>query len=270
MLHSDPLMVDIDVNHWRNLQSLILESAKGKRRIVLIHEDGRILKFVHSHGDEIVRDIDRIDDAQATAEHVYRANPGKADFVAVFERRAFDRYFGAIQDTWRADEDLDAFVHRTYAMLDDYAGELVTFPGRAREVLGLQWRVGATYEEVLAATQRFVPPESSVVLGVFDGEALWATLVLSFDADLRADVVTTMDVSRLGGASGRDAIARQVVAWIDEHYRPCRLALFTDLDGARGLLAEKDKARALRSLASTGRLLADPAPEGVKELIRQT
>ena len=41
MLHEDPAMLDIDVDHWRNLQSLVLDSAKARRRIVVIHEDAR-------------------------------------------------------------------------------------------------------------------------------------------------------------------------------------------------------------------------------------
>jgi hypothetical protein len=45
MLHANPLMADI--GHWRNLQSLLLESAKEKRRTVVIHENGEILKFAH-------------------------------------------------------------------------------------------------------------------------------------------------------------------------------------------------------------------------------
>jgi hypothetical protein len=117
MLHESPLMVDANVDHWRNLQSLILESAKGKRRIIVIHEDGAILKFVHSMKAEIVKPIDRIDDPQVAAKAIYEANPGACDFVAVFERRGFDRYFGAFQDAWRADEDLDVYVQRTYAMM---------------------------------------------------------------------------------------------------------------------------------------------------------
>ena len=267
MLHENPLMVDIDVDHWRNLQALLLESAKGRRRIIVIHEDGEILKFVHSQRAEIVKPVDRVDDPHAVAERVYRANEDKADFVAVFERRAFDRYFAEFQDTWRPDEDLDVFVHRTYALIDKYPDGIVTYPGPARSTLGLQWRVGASYEDVKAAVDRFVAPDSTVVLGVFEGDALWATLVLRFDADHRADVVTTVDVSQLAPASGRDDAAAGVVAWVSRTYPPCSLGLFTDLAGARALLASGDKAAVLRGLAGEGRLVADPVPVGLAQLL---
>jgi hypothetical protein len=261
MLHEDPLMLDIDVEHWRNAQSLVLDSAKARRRIVVIHEAGEILKFVHSERAPVVRSVDRVDDPHAVAERVYRDNADAVDFVAVFERRAFDDYAGRFQGTWRADEDLDAFVHRTYALMDEYRDGIVTYPGPARNVLGLQWRLGATYEQVTRAVERYVPPSSTVVFGVFDGDALWATLVLGFDADLRADIVTTVDPSLLT-EQGRAAIAEEVVAWVGERYRTCSLGLFTSRAGARRLLDAGDKLAVLRELQAQGELIAERVPDG--------
>jgi hypothetical protein len=263
MLHEDPRMLDIDVDHWRNLQSLILDSAKGRRRIVVIHEDGEILKFVHSERDRIVKTIDRVEDPHAFAERAYRDNAANVDFVAVFERRAFDEYFGRFQGTWRSGEDLDAFVHRTYGLLEEYPDGIVTHPGPARNALGLQWRLGATYEQVTQAVERYVAPSSTVVFGVLDGEALWATLVLGFDADLRVDVVTTVDTSLLAVERGREAIAEEVVAWVGERYRPCSLGLFTSRDGARAFLDARDKRAALLELREQGDLVAKPIPSGL-------
>jgi hypothetical protein len=263
VLHEDPLMLDIDVDHWRNLQSLVLDSAKGRRRIVVLHEDAEILKFVHSERAPVVRTVERVDDPHAVAARVYRDNADRVDFVAVFERRAFDEYFGRFQGTWRADEDLDAFVHRTYELLDEYRDGIVTHPGPARGVLGLQWRLGATYDQVTRAVERYVPPGSTVVFGVFDGDALWATLVLGFDADLRASVVTTVDTSRLTVERGREALAGEIVAWADEWYGPCSLGLFTSRDGARRFLDAEDKLAALLELRADGDLIADPVPSAL-------
>ena len=107
MLHENPLMVDANVDHWRNLQALLLESAKGKRRIIVIHEDGRILKFVHSRRAEIARPVERIDDPHAAARAIYEANPGACDLVAGLQRRGLDPYISAVQDNWRSREDID-------------------------------------------------------------------------------------------------------------------------------------------------------------------
>jgi hypothetical protein len=253
------LMADIDVNHWRNLQTLLLESAKTKRRIILIHENGKVLKFVHSQHAPIVRTIDRVDQPRAVAEKVYRANSDNADFVAVFERRAFDRYFGQVQDTWRSDEDLDVYVHRMYAMLDDYPEGIVTYPGSARTTLGLQWRLGASYEEIKAVIGH-IPAQSTAVLGVFDGDALWATLVVGLDGERRAKVVTTVDPSELPPAATRKDIAKNVVAWANRRYPPCSLGLFMGLGSARAFLSETDKTKALHEIMSRNDLIADPIP----------
>jgi hypothetical protein len=267
MLHENPSMVDIDVNHWRNLQSLILDSAKERRRIVLIHEDGRILKFVHSQRREIVRTVDRVDDPRMVAEAVYHANSDIVDFVAVFERRAFDRYFGQIQGAWQPDEDLDAFVHRTYATLDQYGDGIVTYPGTARTMLGLQWRIGATYEDVQAAVQRFASPNTAVVLGVFDGAALWACLILVFDRDRRVVTISTPDPSQLRLSGENLEIVNEVVAWTNRTFAPCSLALFSDLPGAREFLGATDKGRALKDLAGQGRVWHGPLPAGLERTV---
>jgi hypothetical protein len=267
MLHEDPLMLDIDVNHWRNLQALLLESAKEKRRIILIHENGELLKFVHSQHAEIVKNVDRVDDPHAVAEKVYRANADRCDFVAVFERRAFDRYMGQWQGTWRADEDLDSFVQRTYATLDEYADGMVTYPGRARDTLGLQWRLGTTYAAANAALTQFVPANSTLVFGVFEGDSLWATLVLGFDGNRKARVVTTVDMSQLPGATGRKAIATEVVGWVNSRYGPCSLGLFAGLEDARSFLAAKDKLASIREIQARGGLLASPVPATLAPLL---
>lgn len=264
MLHAYPLMADIDVNHWRNLQSLLLESAKGKRRIILIHENGELLKFVHSRREDIVRNVDRVDDPQEVAKQVYHDNEGKADFVVVFERNAVDRYTAQFQDTWKPDEDLDEFVHRQFALMDDYGDGIVTYPRPARETLGLQWRVGASYEEVKAAVNQFVSPDSTVVFGIFEGDALWASLVLRFDANRRANVVTTVDTWEITASRGREAITEDVVAWVNRQYPPCSMGLFTDLDSARTFIASPDKVATIRDLAEQGKLIADPLPESMQ------
>jgi hypothetical protein len=261
MLQAYVQMIDIDVDHWRNLQALLLESAKEKRRIILIHENGELLKFVHSQRADIVRNVDRVDNPQKVAEKVYRANDGKTDFVVVLERQAVDRFFGQVQDTWKADEDLDEYVHRMYATLDEYSEGIVTYPGPARTMLGLQWRVGASYEDIKAAVERFVKPNTTVVFGVFADNALWASLILGFDADRRVSLITTADPSELTTRGESETIAKELVAWVNRKFSPCTLALFMDLDGAKALLSSKDKLATLRDLARKGNLVANPLPE---------
>lgn len=266
MLHENPWMADTNVDHWRNLQALLLDSAKEKRRIIVIHENGEILKFVHTQRLPIIRNVERVDNPHEVARKVFMDNPGKADFVAVFERGAFDRYFGQFQDAWSPDEDLDVFVHRTYALMDEYPDGIVTYPGPARTKLGLQWRVGASYEEINAAVKNFIPAKSTVIFGVFEGDALWATLVLGFDADMRAKVVTTADPTEIKLGTWKDT-AKELIAWTQQKFPPCSLGVFMDLNGATEFLASKDKLAVLKEIAKRGRLLIDPVPEALAKLL---
>ena len=265
MLHQDVLMKDIDVDHWRNLQALLLDSAKGRRRIVVIHEDGEVLKLVHSDRLPVVGAVSRISDPHALAEQLYRDNQESVDFVAVFERRAFDEYFAKFQGTWSPDEDLDEFVHRSYALLDDYPQGIVTRPEPPRRTLGLQWRLGSNYEEVKDVVKKFVPADSTVVFGVFDGDELWATLVLGFDADHRIDVVTTVDPADLEGSGSLEDRASEVVSWVERRHRLCSLALFTSLGEARSILQVDDKGAALRDLVARGEVIVCRAPSTLQE-----
>jgi len=268
MLHKNPLMVDIDVEHWRNLQELILESGKEKRRIILIHENGELQKFVHSDREEIIKSIEKIADPQKDAEKVFNDNRGKTDFVMVLERRAVEQFFAEVQDSWQADEDLDEYVHRMVVKLDEYPKGIVTYPGPARTNLGLQWRLGASYEEVKTAVDRFVVPNSTVIFGVFKEDKLWASLILGFDRDNRITLITTADQTEIAPGQDWKATSKRLVQWAEEKYSPCSLGLFLDLDSTKALLASRDKLTSLRESFAKGKLVVTPLPEGLEQLLK--
>ncbi len=267
MLHENVLMKDIDVNHWRNLQALVLDSAKSRRRIVVIHDNGVVEKLAHSSGLPVKGGVERVEDPHSLAARLYQANAADVDFVVVFERRAVDEYFGRVQSTWTPDEDLDVFVHRTYALLDEYQEGIVTHPRPARETLGLQWRLGTGYAEVQATVERLVAPGTTVVFGVFDGGLLWTTLILGFDDERRIDVVTTVDPAEIAPGGGREATASEVIAYAEARCRRCSLALFTGLAGARAFLAAPHKGAVLAALGAEGELAGSRVPGPLADLL---
>jgi hypothetical protein len=260
MLHKNVLMQDINVAQWRNAQDLLLDSAKERRRIVVLHDDGRLRKVAHSSGESVKSPPDRVDDPQAVARALYEANADSVDFVAVFERAAFDAYFAEVQDSWNIDEELDGFVQRTYALLDKYATGMVTYPTSARSTLGLQWRIGASRDDVIEAVQRFVEPNSTVVLGVFDGGALWASLVLTFDDDRSITYVTTADPEETELEGDREVVAETVLGWVQQKHGPVCLGLFLQKKAAQEFLAAENKVEALRAASARGDLIMRPAP----------
>ena len=268
MLHENPLMADIDVNHWRNMQSLLLDSAKSKRRIIVIHENGEILKFIHTHRESIIRSVDRISNPQAAAKKIYEDNPGKCDFVMVLERRMLERYFGEVQNSWSAKEDLDVYVNRMFTKLDEYGDAVATYPNKASTNLGLQWRVGSTHDSMQAVAQKFMQPNTTLVLGVFDNDELWASLVLGFDGDLRVDNVTTVDPTDLDQTRGFATVSKSVVEWVNKTYTTVSIGLFMDVETARKMFATDDKKTVLKKALASGKLLASPLPKEVIQLLK--
>lgn len=267
MLYENPPMLNIDVNHWRNMQSLLLQSAKEKQRIIIIHENGEILKFVHSNRAEIVKPIDRVDDAQISAKKVYEANPGKSDFVMVLERKTVEKYFAEVQDSWSAGEDLDVYVHRMFAMLDKYPQGIATYPDKARENLGLQWKLGATHEAIQSVLVSMIPANSTILFGIFDNDVAWASLVLVVDENKRISNITTVDPRELLGTGGWKEASREMVNWVNRKYLPCSFGLFTDIVSAKEFIAETDKLSVLKTLLADGKAFLEPLPQGVKALL---
>jgi hypothetical protein len=255
MLDKDVMMADIDADQWRNAQALVLRSAKRCRRLVVIHDAGRVVKFRHSHGRRVRGRVSFVSDPHRLARDLYETNRGLVDFVVVMERDAVDSYFAQVQDSWDIEEDLDAFVARTYATLDSYADGIVTYPGPTRETLGLQWRVGASLEEVTAAVRSHVAPRSTVILGTELDGRLSASLIIDVDSDHRITSITTADPSRVDVHGTPGELAHRLTSWVERAGRTVSFALVVDQRGARELLAAPagEKAAILEGLQVAGR-----------------
>lgn len=260
MLHKNVLMQDIDVAQWRNAQSLLLESAKARPRIVVLHDGGKVRKVAHSAGLAVNAAPSRVDSPKAVAKALYEANKSNVDFVAVFERSAFDAYFAAVQDSWDIDEELDGFVNRTFRMLDNFPDGMVTYPQKASETLGLQWRLGASREQVIEAAKAFVPGDSTIVFGVFSEGALWASLVLSLDEAGSVTSVTTADPTDVDLVGDLATVSAAVVEWVRQKHGNCSMGLFLEKSEAEHFLNSGEKAEALRSAAASGTLVLSPVP----------
>jgi hypothetical protein len=255
MLHQDVRMTDIDVDQWRHAQELLLRSAKACRRLVVIHEHGRVVKFRHSDGDDVRGRVAVVDGPRRVARELYEANRDAVDFVVVMERHAVDDYFARVQDAWSIDDDIDTYVQRTYAALDGYADGIVTHPSPARETLGLQWRLGASHDRVRSAVRAFVAPESTVVVGVESRGTLWSSLVLDFDADHEITLVTTADPSTMDIRGTAGELAERLAADQEAGGRTVSLCMVLDHAAAVDFVATPadDKADMLRRLLSDGR-----------------
>jgi hypothetical protein len=252
MLGKDLVMEDIDVDQWRNAQDLLLESAKEKRRIVILHDNGVIRKCGHTEGIPIVGAPTSITDAQSQAHALYEANKDSVDFVAIFERHAFDEYFSRMQASWVADEPLDSFVSRQYGLLDSYPDTMVTYPGPAKNVLGLQYRFGVTRNEALVLAAKWVAPNSSLLLGVYDEGELWTSLVMSFDQELVMTELTTVDAERVDIRGDMGEVTSRAFEWMTAHHKPSGSALVWTREAFERFREAKDKEAAVTDAVLAG------------------
>lgn len=228
MLGKDVLMEDIDIDQWRNAQDLLLESSKEKKRIIVLHDNGVIRKCAHTDGLPVNAAPTTITDAPAQAKALYEANADAVDFVAIFERHAFDEYFSRIQNSWIADEPLDSFISRTYELLDQYPDTMVTYPGPAKRELGLQWNFGMSRNEGIVLADKWAQPESSVLLGVYDEGKLWASLVITFDQDMTITELTTVDAERVNIEGDMGEVTARAFDWMrDTHLRRASALVWT-------------------------------------------
>lgn len=266
MLHQDVLMADIDVGQWRNAQALLLHSAKGDRRLVVIHDAGRVLKQRRTDGGPVRAPVDRVEDPHDVARTLYEANREEIDLVVVMERDAVDTYFAQVQDAWDIEADLDVFVRGTYAALDDFPDGIVTHPGRARDTLGLQWRVGATHAEAEAAARAYVRPGTTAILAVHGDGRLWTSLVLDFDDEWKVTSITTADPSLVDITGTREDVLERLASWVEGSGKSVSLAIALDRAAADVLLTSPaaERAGALLRLLAQHTVSVGRAPEALR------
>lgn len=252
MFGTDVLMEDIDINQWRNAQDLLLESAKEKRRIIVLHDEGKICKCEHTDGADVVGKPATIVDAKAQARELYEANEENVDFVAIFERHSFDEYFSRVQNSWVADEPLDSFVHKTYELLDDYPDTMVTYPGPAKNVLGLQWNFGVTRNEGIALAHALIPPESSLLLAVYDEGQIWASLVMTFDGEMTMTELTTVDGERVEISGPLQEVSENAFEWMNSTHAKTGAGLIWTRSAFEKFRESTDKIEAVKRSVAAG------------------
>lgn len=241
MLHRNVHMLDINVDQWRAAQRLVLRSGKRTPRIVIIHDHGEVQKARFWDGRPVPGVPATVRDAGALARRLHEDHRDEVDFVMVIDRDAMDEYFARMQDSWRVTTDLDEFVSHAYALLDEYPTGIAVWPGTASSQLGMQWRFGATRDQVLTWVRERVEPDSWVVLGAHKDQRLEASLLLHFDEELELDSITTADPERVDLSGERAVVLGRVVDGLRGGGGRVRFALSAEMPVAQELLAAGDK-----------------------------
>jgi hypothetical protein len=191
-------MVDININHWGYLQSKLVRSGREKERIIIIHEKGKILKFIHSHGKSIRRIIDKITDPFKDAENVYEANKDLIEYVIIVDRDAVNEYFAEVQESWNPNESIVEYTIRMRRLLNKYyeKGVIVTYPSKPTDYLGWVPTIKINYDAIVEFVNTYILPNSLVALFIFANQKLKASLILGFNKNLRIDLITSTDILR--------------------------------------------------------------------------
>lgn len=245
MIAANVLMEDMDKDQWSHDQDLLLESSKEKNRIIVLHDNGVIRKIARTDGSEVKGKPASITDANVQAKQLYEANKEGLDFVAIFERHAFDEYFSKMQDSWIADEPVDSFVYRQYKLLDQYPDTMVTYPGPAKTQMGMQFRLGVSLNEAFTLSNKWVSPNTSILLGVYDHGCIWASLVFTFNEKMEISVLTTVNPEKVNTVGDMAKVTDNAFDWLKKTHQSGAAALVWNREEFDVFRAAKDKEKAV-------------------------
>ncbi|MCU1522727.1 MAG: hypothetical protein JWN19_3112 [Arthrobacter sp.] len=137
---------------------------------------------------------------------------------------------------------------------------------RLRNIQQAQWAnleallAYAARDDLAIAVRTFVAAGSSAVVGIFDDNLLWASLVITVDASGAAACLSTIDGPAAETAGEMTKAAGEAVKWVQAHHGPCSLGFFVDKEHAEALLRASDRAGAIRAASAAGGLVLSPVP----------
>jgi hypothetical protein len=175
-------VTDLNQDHWRHLTELTY-FHRFDRKLFLLHEAGKPLKLWESQAGDLPLPSESVGDPQSYAESLLKAYPEMAE-VRVVDPEAFAQKMAEVQSKANFDMELD-----DYALME--FEECLKAPGFAiapkREFLwhSLPWK------RLQRFAAKLLPASCTFVLGVFDGDALWASLLAQFENGKIVAISTT-------------------------------------------------------------------------------
>lgn len=157
---------------WRRLSQLAFGNRSPKR-VFLLHENGKPVKLWKAGVGDLPLPSETVKDPQATADALKAAHPDAYE-AWVLDPESFAKTMSEIQSAARLDTEIDVFA------LYDFE-ERKKAPGHAvAPMRGLIWR-GIPLRGVQRFVEKMLPDSCTFVLGVFDGDSLWASLLVQFE-----------------------------------------------------------------------------------------
>lgn len=254
MISPEAQVLDINPFQWRRLFDALLP-RRTQRILTLIHDRGQVLK---AHDSERglrpeLRAL-RIGDPISMAEELLAAE--EVDQVLILDQRAVDSYYATLQTLYDPYEDSDGYFQRARLALDHYPAGIVRHPSESR---GLTL-AGIPYEHLEALLAQ-VPDRHTLVLGVFEGPKIWASVILGVEGG-KVTLVTTSDAIlplEIQIADWRSDY-RQLLECPDPRYARPFAGLFLTTAAFQAMLISRDKLETLRRLLQQGEAIVDPCP----------
>lgn len=193
------------------------------------------------HGDVLMADLDV--DQWRNAQHLLlRSAKGARRIVCLLEKgevvKCRHTHGADVADTPSRVDDLQAAADALYAANREPADQ----------TLGLQWKLGASHDEVVAAAEALVTPDSSVVLAVHDAGALWTSLILRFDEDRKVISIGTADPSLVDIHGDRAEVTQRLVTFANGREGNVKLVVSCTKEAAERFLEAQDKAAVVAEL----------------------
>lgn len=116
----------------------------------------------------------------------------------------------------------------------------------------MQYRFGVTRNEAIVLANRWVRPNSSLLLGVYDEGGIWASLVMSFDSELTMVELTTVDAERVDVKGDLGEVTARAMEWMIENHRPDAAALVWTREAFDKFREAKNKELAVAAALANG------------------
>jgi hypothetical protein len=234
MLSRNARITDLNLEQWRRLTQLAYTHA-GARRLYLLHQAGTPLKFWDSELGELPLPGDPVLDPQASADAL-AAKHSDAHEVWVLEADSFAKKMSEIQAKADFDQELD-----DYALFE--FEERLKAPGLAVSPKRDFFWNGFPLRRVQRFVDKMLPESCVFVLGVFDGDQLWASLLVEFENKKIISISTSdfLPVEDIKDVVGRDqhpyflsvaanAFRRPAFGWFVERSVFERYMMATDME----------------------------------------
>jgi hypothetical protein len=208
----------LDPIQWGRLYSLLMKPNRAATGLYILHDKGRVTSVTPAYAQSLLGLPPNLDDPEVAAAELHTL--WTRGPVAIFEAAALKRTFDRIQRARDNGDDIVSFLIKL-------AGEIGREPG-----IVIEPNPFAAWRNVPPGLPRAfvnaVAPggqKASVVLAVYDDDAVWTSLLLGFEGG-QLTLVTTLPPA--SGIQWRDDHCR-LVPYAEKRFGPVALGVFCPL-----------------------------------------